>query len=985
MPEWKEEILRRLESLKLPAARETEIAEEISQHLEDRYRELLAMGKAPAEAQRLAFAEINEGDLLARNLRALEKAATRDDAPLGGGNRELWGGLAQDVRYGLRMLAKSPGFTAVAILTLALGIGANTSIFSLIDGILMRSLPVRDAQSLVVLKWSAHKNPEAHNANIYGDCGNETFGGPSGSSSCSFPEPFFRDISEQSGIFSSVAAFANEGPLNISGNGMASVLTAEAISGQCFSTLGVRPALGRLIVSADDSTSAPPVVVLNYGYWKSRFGASPSVVGRSIRLNNVPFTIIGVAEPRFDSLSPGHIRDVWVPLSVLPQLHPTPEQKTRADDIYTWWLVIVGRLRPGVTIGQAQAAASVIFRNEMLHGVKALSKPEDNPQVAALPAQAGLAGNASGFSRELYVLMMAVGIVLLIACANVAGLLLSRATARQKEIAVRLTLGAGRKRVVRQLLTESVMLSVIGGVVGSLFAVWGSHAIIGLMAAGSDEPLGFSPGIDGRVLMFTFAASVLTGVIFGAAPALRSLRVDLTPALKEGAGGSAAEGGTGRWFGFFSVGNGLVIAQVALAVVALVGAGLLVRTLQNVKSVDPGFDTRNVLTFGLDPTLIGYKTAQADELYRNLQERLAAMQQVDSVSYSRVPLLGRDYSMSDFSMPGTVKGESADAGTLEVGADFFSTMHMRLLAGRGFDAAALAQAEVVRERAETQRAVQKPGGSGAAVNPKAAARSRAPDKAAGQANEAALPVVINQRFVEKYYAKSNPLGQHFGQREANAKTGASADPGYVIVGVVSDAKYQDLQSDIDPTVYMPSSGGDVTFEVRSAMSPGTLTALVRRVVSQMDSNLPVIAMHTETQLIEQLVSDQNMIAQVSGFFGVLALALACIGLYGLLAYEVSRRTREIGVRMALGARQVDVLRLVVGRGILLAVAGAAVGIGIALGVTRYLASLLYGVHPDDPVTMVGVAVLLVLVALAACYIPARRATQVDPIVALRYE
>lgn len=984
MPEWKEEILRRLAPLKLTATREAEIAEEIAQHLDDFYKEMLVRGVAEAEARRAAMKELSSGDLLERNLRPLEKATARDSVPLGGGSGEFWGGLAQDVRYGLRILAKSPGFTAIAILTLALGIGANTAIFSLIDGILLRSLPVRDAQSLVVLRWSAHKTPEFHNANISGDCRDEIFGGPTGGSSCSFPQPVFRDISAQRGIFSGVAAFANEGPLNISGNGVASVLTSEAVSGEYFSTLGVRAAAGRLISPVDDSPSAPPVVVLNYGYWKSHFGGSPSTVGKSIRLNNVPFTIIGVAERRFDSLSPGKIQDVWVPLSVIPQLHPG--QKSRADDIYTWWLVIVARLKPSVAIGQAQAAASVIFRNEMLHGAKPLSKPEDDPRVTALPAQAALTGKASWFAKELYVLMMAVGIVLLIACANVAGLLLSRAAARQKEIAVRLTLGAGRKRIVRQLLTESLMLSVIGGVLGILFAVWGTHAIVGLLAGGSDKPFGFSPGIDGRVLMFTLAASALTGVIFGIAPAFRSLRVDLTPALKEGGGGSAAGRGAGRWSAVFSLGNGLVIAQVALAVIALVGAGLLVRTLQNVKSIDPGFDTRNVLTFGLDPSLIGYKTAQADEFYRNLRERLAAISQVDSVSYSRVPLLGGDYSMTSFSMPGMAKGEYGGAGILEVGADFFSTMHIRLLEGRAFDSADFELAEAAQESAEAEQAAQKLAGAGSTPNPKAAvAGSKAPERPAEQANETALPVVVNKLFVQKYYAKSNPLAQHFGQTKANEKLGRPANPGYAIVGVVGDAKYQDLQSDIDPTVYMPSSGGDVTFEVRSAMSPAALTALVRKVVGQMDGNLPVIAVHTETQLISQLVSDQNMIAQVSGFFGVLALALACIGLYGLLSYEVSRRTREIGVRMALGAQQGDVLRLVVGQGILLAIAGAIVGIGVALGVTRYLASLLYGVHANDPVTMVAVAVLLVLVALAACYIPARRATRVDPMVALRYE
>jgi len=991
MPEWKREILRRLATVQPAPRRADEILEEMAQHLDDRYRELLANGETESAAYRKVMDEFSEGDLLERNLRTLKRAAKGAPIMLGEQpKRKLLGGIWQDVRYGLRMLAKSPGFTAVAILTLALGIGANTAIFSLIDGILLRSLPVQDPQSLVVLKWSAHKAPKAHNANIYGDCGDESFGLQAGSSSCSFPEPFFHDVSAQSDIFSSVAAFAGNDPLDLSGNGTASVLRSQAVSGEYFSALGVRASIGRLIAPSDDSASAPPVVVLNYGYWKREFGGLPSTVGKSVRLNNVPFTIIGVAEPRFDSLSAGNVRDVWVPLSVLPLVHPTPERKARASDMYTWWLVIVGRLKQGATIGQAQAAASTIFRNDVLHGAKPLSKSEDDPKVAALPVQEGLTGRAGGFSEELYLLMIAVGIVLLIACANVAGLLLSRATARQKEMAVRLALGAGRRRIIRQLLTESLLLSVIGGTLGILFAMWGTHAIVALLASGSDEPLGFQPTINGRVLLFTLAASVLTGLIFGIAPAFRSLRVDLTPALKQAAGGSATEGRAGtRRFGFFTLGNGLVVAQVALAMVALVGAGLLVRTLENMKSIDPGFDARNVLTFGLDPTLIGYKTAQAGAFYRSLQERLAAAPRIDSVSYSRVPLLGGDYSVTSFKMPGMGKDESASTGVLAVGPNFFSTMHIRLLAGRTLNAADLAQAEAAQERTEAQEAAQKSAqeskGSANTANRTAAANAGKTGAKPVPANEAAVPAVVNKLFVDKYFTKVNPLGQHFGEREASAESGMPADPGYVVVGVVSNAKYQDLQSDIAPTMYVPSSGGDVTFEVRSSMKPAALTALARSVVGQMDSNLPLVAAHTETELIAQLVSDQSTIAQLSGFFGALALALACIGLYGLLSYEVSRRTREIGIRMALGAQTRDVLRMIVREGIALAAVGALVGIGVAIGVTRFMSSMLFGVRANDPATMIGVATLLAVVALAACYIPARRATRVDPMVALRYE
>jgi len=882
--------------------------------------------------------------------------------------------LIQDLRYGLRMLLKSPGFTAVVILTLAMGIGANTAIFSLIDGILMRELPVQDAQHLVVLRWSARKAPDIHGQSSYGDCGSRN----GESSGCSFSMPFFNDVASHVSAFSSVAAFAYAGQIDLSGNGTASVLRGQAVSGGFFPLLGVRAAAGRLIVPSDDSVSAPAVVVLNYGYWKRQFAGSPSsAIGKTVRLNSMPFTIIGVADSRFDSLSPGRVYDVWVPLSVLPQINRHPWVKARATDIYSWWLVVIGRLTPGVGRLQAQAAVTTVFRNDMLHGAKPLSKPEDDPKVDALPAQSGLTGSTTEISGELYVLMMAVGIVLLIACANVAGLLLSRATARQKEIAVRLALGAGRRRIVQQLLTESVFLSLVGGALGILFAIWGTRAIVALFKSSSDEPFGFSPGIDGRVLLFTFAAAVLTGIIFGLAPAFRGTRVDLTPALKEGTRGSAAEGRAGgRWF---SLGNGLVIAQVALAVVVLVGAGLLVRTLQNLRNVDPGFDTRNLLTFGLDPTLIGYKTPQIDAFYRDLQQRIAAIPGVESVSYSNSTLLSGGLWKTGFHLEGTPKDQESDADYLPIGAGFFSMMHMRLLSGRNFNSADFAEAEAAEERDRAREAVEEAKEAGLSAPSGSAA---VPESAA---TDAPVPVIVNKMFVQKYFPNANPLGVHFGAHEADPAKGDWATPGWEIAGVVSDAKYQDLRSPVDPTMYVPSSGGNTSFEVRTRMNPTALSASIRGVVSQMDSNLPVFDVHTQEELIDQLLFQERMVAKLSGFFGILALVLACIGLYGLLSYEVSRRTREIGIRMALGAQRGAVLRLVVGQGVVLAITGAIVGIGVALEVTGYLKSMLYDIHANDPATIAGVAILLTLVAVAACYIPARRAMRVDPMVALRYE
>ncbi len=1010
-----------------------ELDEDIRDHIERETQDNIERGMSPEKARYAAVRKFG-------NVTRVKEET-----------REVWSHvwleqLLQDIRYGFRMLGKSPGFAAVAILTLALGIGANTAIFSLIDAVLLRSLPVENPSQLVMLQWSARNSPNIHGYQSAGDCLNDLRFGAKNPSGCSFSEPMFREIAKAD-FFSGSAAIANAGRLSLTGNGAAAVINGQLVSGDFFRTMGLKPAAGRLLETGDDTPSAAPVAVLNYGYWQSAFGGSRDVVGRTIELNNVPFTIVGVAEQRFTGITPGSDYDVWLPLSDAQRITDPVRWQDKQGDASIWWLTIIGRLKPGTQLAQAQAGVSGLFQNEMLHGSvplfhggekagaprrgavgspkagpnmffgagpapaggkgltgmpgplsqsvsgqgpvvvrgeapdgptpqsggnkpvllpapqggvpggpnapemasgpKTLSTAADNPQVTLVPAQTGLTGARRFYSDPLYVLMLAVGIILLIACANVAGLMLVRAAARQKEMAVRLAMGAGRARVVRQLLTESVMLSVLGGALGILFAYWGAHAIVSFVSSNQPRPLGFATGVDLRVLGFTVTVSLLTGIFSGIAPTFRSVRVDLTPALKDGAGSSASSGHAGKWFG---MGNALVVAQVALAIVVLVGAGLLVRTLQNLRSIDVGFDSHNILIFGIDPTLIGYKGPQVDAFYRDLQGRLSETPGVKSASYSMMPLLNNGLMVTMFHWPGTPQDQESEADMLGVGPNFFETLHIPFLTGRGFNAS------------DFKLSASNDG----------AAPTLAP-----------TPVIVNQAFVEKYLGKENPLGKQFGQAEADANHPRS--PGYEIIGVVRDAKYNSLRREIHAMMYMPQSAGGASFELRTAADPQAILPAIREVVAQVNTNLPLFDVKTESEQIDRLLFQERLVARLSGFFGLLALVLACVGLYGLLSYEVSRRTREIGIRMALGAHPGRVLKLVLRQGAVLAIVGAGVGIGVALGLTRYLTSMLYDVRANDPLTIIAVAVLLTVVALAACYIPARRAMRVDPLVALRYE
>ncbi len=915
---WLYTIPLRIRSLFRWAQADQELDDELRDHLERKTEEYVAQGMTQEEAHRRARLELGGIEQTKEKCRDARRVNWIQD-------------LAQDLRYGLRMLHKSPGFTTVAVLTLALGIGANTSIFSLLNAVMLKSIPVSHPEQLVILRWSAHSRPKNLGTSSYGDC----LWVPGAIQSCSFSFPMYKALLAHTDTFSSVLAMAGADQLDLSGNGPASMVGGELVSGNYFETLGVSSALGRTIQPSDDRPDAPPVVVLSYGYWQRAFGGAADVIGRTVRLNTSPFTIVGVIDPQFTRLTPGKSHSLWIPLSQAGSLRPSwNDQRRQMDDATNWWLAIIGRLKPEISLAQAQAATNLVFRNELLHGANPLFKEANDPQVALLPAQKGLVGIRQYYDQPIYILSAAVGIVLVIVCANLAALLLARATAREKEMAVRLALGAGKGRIIQQLLTESLLLSFAGAALGILFADWSAQALAAFISRNAYSTLFIDTRPDARVLGFAVVITLLTGILFGLAPAFRGSRINVGPALKDSSGGLAgAAKATGRRIG---LGSCLVVAQVALSVVVLVGAGLLVRTLTNLRKVNPGFDTHNVLLFGINPTLAGYKVERSQTLYRALQARLTSVPGVLSASYSSDTLLSNGLWTSGVHIEGQPKDSTVETDMLAVGPEFFETMRLPLVSGRTFAAGDL----------QSPRAV----------------------------------AIVNQTFAQRFLEGKNPLGIHLG---GTTLSGNKVER--EIVGVVADAKYDDLRKSVEPTAYVPLQEGEAHFAIRASIQAEALIPAVRQVVASFDDNLPLFDVRTQTETIDRALFNERLVARLSSLFGLLALILACVGLYGLLSYEVAHRTREIGIRTALGAQRREIFRLVLTQGLTLTIVGSIVGVTAAIGVTRYLGSLLYGVAATDPVTFVTIVSTLVAVALLASYIPSRRATRVDPMVALRYE
>jgi predicted permease len=847
--------------------------------------------------------------------------------------------LVQDLRYGLRMLAKNPGFTAVAVLTLALGIGANTAIFSLVNAVMLRNLPVRDPGRLVLFSDNAGESMSISVPDSPDDVaelvGRQTL----------FSYPLYKDFRDHSRLFEGITAFQTpDDTLTVRSpdetGGAVQVAQGKLVSGNFFTVLGVRAVVGRMLTPADDEPNAPPVAVVSFNYWQQELGADQAIVGRTLDIARVPTTVVGVA-PRgfFGVRMKPDSADFWMPLSLRPRFPLTvmPQAKSLLTDPNVGWLNLMGRLKPGVNIAQARAEIDGVLRQYIAGRVgtkmtEALRQKIRQAYVELVPGGRGLSQMRHNYSEPLRILLAIVGLVLLIACANVANLLLARATARQKEMAMRLALGGTRGRLVRQILTECLLLAIAGGVAGTVLAFWGVQVLVALVAR--KEPLDVSP--DLAVLVFTVGVSALAVIFAGLAPALRAARVDLVPALKSGSRqGSGQQSRMG-------LGKGLVAFQIAASLLLMVGAGLLVESLMELENQNLGFTPEHVLLVSINPELAGYDSDRLPGLYRQLTDRLGALPGVRSASIGMSSPMSGGRAAFDVAVEGQPQPSGAgNPQFVAVGPGYFETEGMSTTLGR-------------------------------AISPQDTGNS--------------VPVaVVNQAFVRKFIPGGNPIGRRLSMGNP------FKPPGMEIVGVAGDAKFSNPREPAGPMLFLSAYqlNSVMTYvneiQIRAAGDPASVTGAVRQALREIDPNLPITQVTTLAAQVHDSLGQQRAISALTGFFGALGLLLACVGLYGIMAYNVGRRTHEIGIRMALGAKKSDVLRMVVGQGLKLALVGVAIGIAGALVLTRFLASLLYGVKPTDPVTFVAVSVILTAVAIAACYIPARRAAKVDPIVALRYE
>ena len=834
--------------------------------------------------------------------------------------------LFQDIRYGFRMLAKSPAFTAVAVLTLALGIGANTAIFTFVNALLLKSLPVKSPERLVIVGDPTRVNDRQN-------------GTPETNF---FSYPLYRELRDNNNVFSGLLAAGTQHYIQVDasnvGGSSDEVIAGRLVSGNYFSVLGVDAAAGRLLTTSDDTAeNANPVVVLTYGYWQRKFALSPAIIGKEIRLNGYPFTVVGITQPHFRSDVVGDQIDAFVPITMQQEIIRGTKllQTPNAS-----WLSVIGRLKPGITPEQAKANLTVVLQQALKGSYGASITGQDRKDIAeegvkVVAGGAGLSEFRGDYETPLLLLMGIVGLVLLIACVNVANLLLARATSRSKEVAVRLALGASRGRLLRQLLTESILLALCGGVCGALLAVWGVRLLVKVF--GSDAAsLPMSP--DLRVLTFTSAACILTGILFGLVPSLRSLKVQVSPTLKDSSAAAREPRSRLGW------GKGLVAGQMALSLLVLFAASLLVRSLQKLLTQDLGYDSGHIVVASVSPSAVGYQGEKFRQLATQLAERLANIPGVRGVTYSRNGILSGSETNNQLIVPGFTSDQrqGRDANEDEVGPEYFGVTGIPILLGRAIS---------VQDTLTSTRVA-----------------------------------VINEAMMKHFFHSENPLGRQFEIDDPKEKgkpftvIGVSKDTkdhGYFLRDAVPPRFYFAFQQDANPLrlIYELSTQGD----------PKVALTGVRSVVKQAAPELPLTSLHTVRQNLEQNLDSQIVLARLSTFFGGLALLLACVGLYGIMSYTVAGRTREIGVRIALGAGRSDVLELVLREGMWLVGIGLAIGTLVSLASGRLLHSFLFDMRSTDPMSLLVVIGLLSLVAAAAAFVPARRATKVDPVVALRHE
>ena len=811
--------------------------------------------------------------------------------------------LLQDIRYGIRMLAKNPGFTAIAVLTLALGIGANTAIFSVVNAELLRPLPFREPSQLVRV---ASANARVHTV----------------SGSVSYPD--FADWRSQNHVFQNMAAYVDSS-FALTGIEQPAHLAAATVSASMFDLLGVSPELGRGF-SPEDDEPHHHVVVLSHRLWKERFGGDPQIIGRVITLDNSAYTVVGVMPASFQYLLQRETPALWSSFS--PLRESTTDSPSMSDQRDAHFLRAIARMKPGVTLAEAQANMDVIAASlakqypdtNKYFGVHVVSEQEELTQ-SIRPA--------------LFVMMVAVGLVLLIACVNVANLLLARATSRTREIAIRLALGAGRQRVVRQLLTESFLLALMAGALGLLLALWGSAALVRFSPA--NLPRIAEIQMDGWVLAFTMGLSLATGMLFGLAPALQVSHANIVDALKEGALSSTA--GRGR----HALRSSLVIVQMAMALVLLVASGLLIRSLVHLQNVNPGFDPHNVMTSNVDLPDAKYTDAKKAQYFKDLMPQLNALPGVQSAAGIYPLPMGGDEIRTSFQVDGhpVAKSEAPHTSLRDITPDYFATMRIPILQGRDF---------------------------------------RAQDEIAS------TPVVIiNEALAHQAFPGENPIGKHI---MPEVGQGASEPVMREVVGVVGNVKFRDLSDEWAPESYIPSaqiSFGSLTLVVRTSQNADSLAKPIAETVRSLDKDLPAYAPKTVEEYLNGTIAQPRFNTYLLGIFAALAMLLTAVGLYGVIAYSVAQRTHELGIRMALGGRPRDMLRLIVGQGLRLAIFGVGIGLAAAFVLTHFLSSMLFGVSTADPISYLAVVTLLLVVVIVACYVPARRAMRVDPMVALRYE